>query len=220
MITFLFIIWISLIMEPIQYAISSIRCCCQNEMRLVNLHSYCEDPFLVDLHKQSSMYHMVGFVWTTTENQYDEEMIEPYVVRANIDIDSVQRGFFYQNTYIEEGIDSLDRPIYINFWNRGTINSTLAEVPDRIVYLYMGDFIVVIQFQNFMEYNGPSLRSNTSVDVLKVELVYTNNGMVSSCDITPFLGENWEMTTDITTMAYKKINEIPFYKYTHLAYNH
>ena len=220
MITFLFIIWISLIMEPIQYAISSTRCCCQNEMRLVNLHSYCEDPFLVDLHKQSSMYHLVDFVWTTTENQYDEEGIEPYVVRANIDIDSVQRGFFYQNTYIEEGIDSLDRPIYINFWNRGTINSTLAEVPDRIVYLYMGDSIVVIQFQNLMAYTGPSLRSNASVDVLKVELVYTNNGMVSSCDITPFLGENWEMTTDITTMAYKKINEIPFYKYTHLAYNH
>ena len=81
----------------------------------------------------------------------------------------------------------------------------------------MRDFIVVIQFQNFMAYNSPSSRANATVDVLKVELVFSDE--MTSCDITPFFGEHWELTTDITKVNHTKISEIPFYQYTHLAFD-
>ena len=97
------------------------------------------------------------------------------------------------------------------------LNSTLADVPDRVVFLYMSDCIAVIQFQNFMAYNGPSSRANATVDILKVELVYIDDEM-TSCDITPFLDEHWKLTTDITKVNRRKISEIPFYQYTHLAF--
>ena len=65
--------------------------------------------------------------------------------------------------------------------------------------------------------NGPSSRVNETVDILKVELVYIDDE-ITSCDITPFLDECWELTTDITKVNHTKISEIPFYQYTHLAF--
>ena len=189
-----------------------------DEMGLDDLRSYLETPFLIDKLKQNSTYHLVDFLWVESDDQYDEDRIRPFIAHPNISVDSIQRGLVVPNTYIEEGIDSLGRPIYINFWNGGMINSTLADVPDRVVFLYKRDFIVVIQFQNFMAYNGPSSRANATVDVLKVELVYADDEM-TSCDITPFLGEYWELTTDITKVNHTKISEIPFYQYTHLAFD-
>lgn len=188
-----------------------------DEMGLDDLHSYCENPFLIDKHKQSLTYHLIDFEWVKSDDQYGEDNILPFIAQPNISIDSIQRGLVVPNAYIEEGIDSLGRPIYVNFWNGGTINSTLDDVPDRVVFIYMRDFIVVIQFQNFMAYNGPSSRANATVDVLKVELVYADE--MTSCDITPFLGEHWELTTDITKVNHTKISEIPFYQYTHLAFD-
>ena len=120
-------------------------------MDLPDIHSYCEDPFFVDKLKQKTMYHLIDFVWQRSNNQYDEDRIEPYIVRGNICIDSILVDNTTSNTYIEEGLDSLGRPIYINFWNNGIINSTLSDVPDRIVFLYGENFIVVIQFQIFSE---------------------------------------------------------------------
>ena len=188
------------------------------EMGLADLHAYCENPFLVDKCKQQSIYYLVHFAWIKTDNQYDEDRIEPYIAQPSISGDSIQRGLITQNTYLEEGIDSLSRPIYINFWNRGMLSSTLADVPDRVVFLYMSDCIAVIQFQNFMEYNGPSSRANATVDILKVELVYVDDEIMTSCDITPFLDEHWELTTDLSKVNHTKISEIPFYQYTHLAF--
>ena len=189
-----------------------------DEMGLDDLRSYLENPFLIDKLKQSTAYHLVDFVWVESDDQYSEDNIQLLIAQPNISVDSIQRGLVVPNTYIEEGIDSLGRPLYINFWNGGMINSTLADVPDRVVFIYKRDFIVVIQFQNFMAYNGPSSRANAAVDVLKVELVYADNE-ITSCDITPFLGEHWGLTTDITKVSYTKITEIPFYQFTHLAFD-
>ena len=183
-----------------------------------DIHSYCEDPFFVDKFKQKTMYHLVDFVWQSGDNQCEENRIEPYIVRGNICRDSILINDTTSNTYIEEGLDSLGRPIYINFWNNGIINSTLSDTPDRIVFLYVNDFIVVIQFQNFMEYNGPSLRSNATVDVLKVELIHLGEEL-TSCDITPYLGERWELTSELAIINSVKVKEIPFYKFTHLTQN-
>lgn len=188
------------------------------QMDLPDIRSYCENPFFVDQFKQNTMYHLVDFVWLKSNNQYDEDRIEPYIVRRNICIDSILVDDTTSNTYIEEGIDSLGRPIYVNFWNNGLINSTLYDIPDRIVFLYESDIIIVIQFQNFMEYNGPSLRSDAAVDVLKVEIIHSG-GDFTSRDITPYLGERWELTSELAMISPTKVKEIPFYKFTHLSQN-
>ena len=186
------------------------------KMDLPDIHSYCENPFFVDKLKQKTMYHLVDFVWQRSNNQYDEDRIEPYIVRGNICIDSILVDGTTSNTYIEEGLDSLGRPIYINFWNNGIINNTLSDVPDRIVFLYGDDYVVVIQFQNFMEYKGPALRSNAAVDVLKVELIHIGEDL-TSCDITPYLGNRWELTTELSKLSQTKVKEVPFYTFTHLS---
>ena len=206
------------LLGTIQEVIAPAEVKSHSEIVLADLHSYCEDPFLVDKLKQRSIYSLVDFLWIKEDNQYDEDRIEPYIAKPNISGDSIQRGHITQNTYLEEGIDNLDRPIYINFWNRGMLSSTLADVPDRVVFLYMRDCIAVIQFQDFVAYNGPSSRVNATVDILKVELVYIDDE-ITSCDITPFLDECWELTTDITKVNHTKISEIPFYQYVSSGYD-
>lgn len=212
------IFFIILIANTIQYSNLFFNESYNGEMDLPDIHFYCEDPFFVDKLKQKTMYHLVDFVWQRSNNQYEEDRIEPYIAQGNICIDSILVDKTTSNTYIEEGLDSLGRPIYINFWNNGIINSTLYDVPDRIVFLYGNDFIVIIQFQNFMEYNGPSLRSNATVDVVKVELIHLGEEL-TSCDITPYLGERWELTSDLAVISPTKVEEIPFYKFTHLTQN-
>ena len=69
-----------------------------------------------------------------------------------------------------------------------------------------------------LERNFLFTENNEGNDDQSEELVYADDEM-TSCDITPFLGEYWELTTDITKVNHTKISEIPFYQYTHLAFD-
>ena len=86
----------------------------------------------------------------------------------------------------------------------------------ELCFFHKRDIVVATQFQNCMEYNGPSSRADATFNVLKIELIHMGEEL-TSCDITPYLGERWKLTSELSMAIPTKVNETSFYKFTRLA---